>query len=117
MSTETSDEIKKSPQSAAYTTTSTNNPNLFGLGSTNMVNLKHLVNLALSSSPKSGVVNFNLLKVFLLELLKALNLQNHEFKFDPNGVDASSIAGLLDGEITQSDLDAANQSLLVNFLN
>lgn len=82
-------------------------------GEIRQVNLRHLVNLALSSSPKAGVVNFNLLKVFLLELLKALNLQNHELKFDPNTIDSSLTAGLLDGEITQSALDAANQSLLV----
>ena len=45
------------------------------------VNLNLLVNLALSSSPKAGIVNFNILKTFLIELLKALNLQNFEPKF------------------------------------
>lgn len=45
-----------------------------------MLDLNKLVNLALNS-PRVGIVNFNILKVFLIELLKALNLQNHEPKF------------------------------------
>ncbi len=45
------------------------------------LNLTKLVNLALSSSPKVGIVNFNVLKTFLLELINALNLQNYEPKF------------------------------------
>jgi hypothetical protein len=47
----------------------------------NQLNLTKLVNLALSSSPKAGIVNFNVLKTFLLELINALNLQNYEPKF------------------------------------
>ena len=47
----------------------------------NQLNLTGLVNLALSSSPKVGIVNFNVLKTFLLELINALNLQNYEPKF------------------------------------
>jgi hypothetical protein len=47
----------------------------------NQLNLTKLVNLALSSSPKVGIVNFNVLKTFLLELINALNLQNYEPKF------------------------------------
>lgn len=44
-------------------------------------NLNDLVHLAISSSPQlGGIVNFNILKTFLLELLKALNLQNYELK-------------------------------------
>ena len=117
--TETSEEAMKS---STTTTTYHGTAQRSGVGNDaantasdtiRQVNLRHLVNLALSSSPKAGVVNFNLLKVFLLELLKALNLQNHELKFDPNTIDSSLTAGLLDGEITQSALDAANQSLLV----
>ena len=46
------------------------------------MNLYKLVHLALDSSPRLAVVNFNLLKTFLLELLKALNLQQHEFKLN-----------------------------------
>ncbi|RNA31853.1 glutamine-rich 2-like isoform X4 [Brachionus plicatilis] len=45
------------------------------------LNLNRLVHLALNSSPQVGIVNFNLLKTFLLELLKALNLQQFEPKF------------------------------------
>lgn len=46
-----------------------------------LLNLNNLVHLALSSSPQlGGIVNFNILKTFLLELLKALNLQNYELK-------------------------------------
>lgn len=45
------------------------------------LNLNRLVNLALNSSPQVGIVNFNILKTFLLELLKALNLQYYEPKF------------------------------------
>jgi len=45
------------------------------------LNLNKLVHLALSSSPQlGGIVNFNILKTFLLELLKALNLQSYELK-------------------------------------
>lgn len=98
----------------AYTTQiSGSNDHLVASGVGRQLNLKHLVNLALSSSPKAGVVNFNLLKVFLLELLKALDLQNHEFKLDPNTLE-SSTAALLENEITASALDAANQSFHVN---
>ena len=45
-----------------------------------LLDLNKLVNLALNS-PRVGVVNFNILKTFLLELLKALNLQHYEPKF------------------------------------
>jgi hypothetical protein len=45
------------------------------------LNLTRLVNLALNSSPKVGIVNFNLLKTLLIELINALNLQNYEPKF------------------------------------
>ena len=45
-----------------------------------MLDLNKLVNLALNS-PRVGVVNFNILKTFLIELLKALNLQHYEPKF------------------------------------
>ena len=46
-----------------------------------LLNLNNLVHLAISSSPQlGGIVNFNILKTFLLELLKALNLQNYELK-------------------------------------
>lgn len=54
----------------------------------NQLNLTRLVNLALSSSPKVGIVNFNLLKTVLLELIKALNLQHFEPKF---GEDAQTL--------------------------
>ena len=53
----------------------TTNPN-----SKTMLDLNKLVNLALNS-PRVGVVNFNILKTFLIELLKALNLQHYEPKF------------------------------------
>jgi hypothetical protein len=49
--------------------------------SNEQLNLTKLVNLALSSSPKVGIVNFNVLKTLLLELINALNLQNYEPKF------------------------------------
>lgn len=52
-----------------------------GITKDSELNLNRLVNLALSSSPKVGIVNFNLLKTFLIELLKALNLQHYEPKF------------------------------------
>jgi hypothetical protein len=52
-----------------------------GISKENEINLKRLVNLALNSSPQVGIVNFNILKTFLLELLKALNIQNYEPKF------------------------------------
>lgn len=48
---------------------------------TSELSLTRLVHLALSSSPQVGIVNFNLLKTFLLELLKALNVQHYEPKF------------------------------------
>lgn len=53
-----------------------------GISNRNDLNLNRLVHLALSSSPKVGIVNFNILKTFLLELLKALNIQNFEPKFN-----------------------------------
>jgi hypothetical protein len=56
-------------------------PVLGGISKESELNLKRLVDLALNSSPKVGIVNFNVLKTFLLELLKALNLQNFEPKF------------------------------------
>lgn len=91
-------------QPAAYTTTTTHTELIGGVSK---LNLKHLVNLALSSSPKAGVVNFNLLKVFLLELLKALDLGSHEFKLDSSSMEPN-LASLVDNEMI-TDFDSANQ--------
>ncbi|CAF0811876.1 unnamed protein product [Brachionus calyciflorus] len=55
------------------------------------ISLNRLLHLALCSSPQVGIVNFNLLKTFLLELLKALNLQHFEPKFS----DDSNIQNLV----------------------
>lgn len=64
----------------------------------NDLNLNNLIHLALSSSPKVGVVNFNLLKVFLLELLKALNLQNYEIQLNDEGTDSIETKKLLEDD-------------------
>jgi hypothetical protein len=50
-----------------------------------IIDLNKMVHIALQS-PKIGIVNFTILKTFLLELLKALNLQNYEPKFEDNSV-------------------------------
>jgi hypothetical protein len=50
-----------------------------------IIDLNKLVHIALQS-PKIGIVNFAILKTFLLELLKALNLQNYEPKFEDHSV-------------------------------
>jgi hypothetical protein len=55
------------------------------------LNLKRLVNLALNSSPKVGIVNFNILKTFLLELLKALNIQHYEPTFSDGDQETKTI--------------------------
>lgn len=55
-----------------------------GIKQSDNINLNRMVNLALNSSPSVGIVNFNILKSFLLELLNALNLQNFEPKFGGN---------------------------------
>jgi hypothetical protein len=46
------------------------------------MNLTNLLHLALNSAPKAnlGIVNFDILKTFLLELLKASNLQTFEIQ-------------------------------------
>jgi DNA repair exonuclease SbcCD ATPase subunit len=62
-----------------------------GLTKANELNLKRMVDLALNSQPKLGIVNFNMLKTFLLELLKALNLQNHEIKFADGDVETKTV--------------------------
>ncbi len=62
-----------------------------GLNKANELNLKRMVDLALNSQPKLGIVNFNMLKTFLLELLKALNLQNHEIKFADGDVETKTV--------------------------
>ena len=62
-----------------------------GLNKASELNLKRMVDLALNSQPKLGIVNFNMLKTFLLELLKALNLQNHEIKFADGDVETKSV--------------------------
>jgi hypothetical protein len=67
-----------------------------------VLNLNRLVELALNSSPRVGVVNFNILKTFLIELLKALNLQSFEPKFDDEN-DASTKA------VLQNAITAENQ--------
>lgn len=59
-------------------------------GHKSQVDLNKLVDLALNS-PKIGIVNFNLLKTFLVELLKALNLQNYEPKFGESDIEAKSL--------------------------
>ena len=59
------------------------------------INLNRMVHLALNSSPNVGIVNFNILKSFLLKLLEALNLQNHEPKFGED----NDIVSLLDDAI------------------
>ena len=72
---------------------SASNPRLAagGLSKANEINLTRLVHLALNSSPKVGIVNFNVLKTFLLELLKALNMQNFEPKFGADDADTRSL--------------------------
>ena len=62
-----------------------------GLNKASELNLKRMVDLALNSQPKLGIVNFNMLKTFLLELLKALNLQNHEIKFADGDLETKSV--------------------------
>jgi hypothetical protein len=59
-------------------------------GHKSQVDLNKLVDLALNS-PKIGIVNFNLLKTFLVELLKALNLQNYEPKFGESDIETKSL--------------------------
>lgn len=63
------------------------------------LNLNRLVHLALNSSPQVGIVNFNLLKTFLVELLKALNLQYYEPKFGED----SAIKSLVNDAIQSQD--------------
>jgi len=75
----------------------------------NGVDLSRLVNLALNS-PRVGVVNFNILKTFLIELLKALNLQNYEPKF---GEDTHTKALIQDFiKINDAESNADNSSFL-----
>lgn len=50
----------------------------------NNVDLTSMVNIALNTSPGIGIVNFNILKSFLLELLKALKLDNFKPNFEEN---------------------------------
>jgi hypothetical protein len=59
-----------------------------------MLDLNKLVNLALNS-PRVGVVNFNILKTFLLELLKALNLQHYEPKFGDDSETKSLLQNII----------------------
>lgn len=68
---------------------------LAGISKQNELSLQRLLDLALNSSPKVGIVNFNVLKTFLLELLRALNLQNYEPKFG----DDSAAKSLLENAI------------------
>jgi hypothetical protein len=76
----------------------------------NEINLKRLVNLALNSSPQVGIVNFNILKTFLLELLKALNIQNYEPKF---GDDLETKAIIEDALLSENQHDSLS-SLIEN---
>lgn len=55
-----------------------------GVKQVDQIDLNRMVHLALSSSPNVGIVNFNILKTFLLELLNALDLQNFEPRFGEN---------------------------------
>ena len=64
----------------------------------NNVDLTNMVNIALNTSPGIGIVNFNVLKSFLLELLKALKLDN----FKPNLEENTEIIGLLDSALKES---------------
>jgi len=70
-----------------------------------------MVHLALNSSPNVGIVNFNILKTFLLELLNALNLQHFEPHFTDNNdiksvlVDAIKNEGNNSGEEQLSEHD------------
>jgi hypothetical protein len=82
------------------------NGNINAIGSIraeSFLSLSRLVDLALCSAPNVGVVNFNLLKIFLLELLKALNVQNHELRLDENDQNAKS---LIEEAISTSELKA-----------
>jgi hypothetical protein len=75
----------------------------------NGIDLSKLVNLALNS-PRVGIVNFNILKTFLIELLKALNLQNYEPKF---GEDTNTKAFIQDFiKINDAESNADNSSFL-----
>lgn len=69
-----------------------------GISKESELNLNRLVNLALNSSPKVGIVNFNILKTFLLELLKALNLQNYEPKFGDDAETKSLVQDAIQNE-------------------
>ena len=71
------------------------------------INLTRMVHLALNSSPNVGIVNFNILKSFLLKLLEALNLQNYEPKFGED----NDIVNLLDDAIkTEEQNDSIHLS-------
>jgi hypothetical protein len=88
-----------------------NNPlGATGISKQNEINLKRLVNLALNSSPQVGIVNFNILKTFLLELLKALNIQNYEPKF---GDDLETKAIIEDALLSENQHDSLS-SLIEN---
>lgn len=78
-----------------------------GLNKANELNLKRMVDLALNSQPKLGIVNFNMLKTFLLELLKALNLQNHEIKLGEEDVETKTVVE----HALQSESQLADDSL------
>jgi hypothetical protein len=62
-----------------------------GIMQNDHIDLTRMVHLALNSSPNVGIVNFNILKTFLLELLTALNLQH----FEPHFTDNNDIKNLL----------------------
>jgi len=69
------------------------------------LNLNRLVHLALNSSPKLGIVNFNILKTFLLELLKALNLQGFEPKFSDEDAETQHlIEDAIQSEFNEQDV-------------
>lgn len=82
-----------------------------GLNKASELNLKRMVDLALNSQPKLGIVNFNMLKTFLLELLKALNLQNHEIKFADGDVETKTVvenALQSESQLAGDDMGAGN---------
>ena len=75
------------------------------------LNLNRLVHLALNSSPKLGIVNFNILKTFLLELLKALNLQGFEPKFNEEDAETQHlIEDAIQNELTDQDVNDPSSS-------
>jgi glutamine-rich protein 2 len=74
------------------------------------LNLQNLVNLALNS-PEVGAVNFNILKRFLLELLKTLKLENFELKFDGSDEDSNLMGDILSLKQSTNEKDRLKKLL------